>query len=563
MGPKKNSKIILILIISIIVLILLTGLAFAYFATDMFKSDKDMFLKYVAQMGIDSKIEQYFEKKKTTPYKNEGTITPYISNASDTVNNFNISFSGQFDTINNNFSQDISLNYSSDVNFPISIKNVENTFGLQSKYIGSKYIAQELDNIENETLKPLNKVQELGDTQFSKEELKQLQETYLSVITNELQDSQFSKENNSYKLTINGEQIKNIISKVLDTLKNDQKTLDKINEKFSINLTPSNIDNYRKTIEEEISENDQNYEITIFQEKGKANKLEITTKEIIITIEKNQEEDAIQYKISFKGNETSDEISISANYTGLSGLQSVNEEYTFDMSIEPILDNGILTKAQASQSTSQIEENDYEEETNTTNNTSNILTAKYQINNKINFIESAQIEEFTDSNTMFLNNFEEEQVDNFLDQVGQRIQKINKEQMEQLGLEEYENPIIQMFTMTFLGGFVSNQASDVINNTNLSEAEINAFNSKFENYESTNLRGTTVRGLLSTIQTNNAAQDDNKKIKEIHFDGEEYEVTDQNISALKDSVDLEKTYRVEFERDEETGIIYRAVINKK
>ncbi len=63
MEPKKNSKKLLIIIIILIILILLTGIAFTYFATDIFKSNKEMFFKQVAQMGeekegfIDTRIK--------------------------------------------------------------------------------------------------------------------------------------------------------------------------------------------------------------------------------------------------------------------------------------------------------------------------------------------------------------------------------------------------------------------------------------------------------------------------------------------------------------------------
>ncbi len=102
-------------------------------------------------------------------------------------------------------------------------------------------------------------------------------------------------------------------------------------------------------------------------------------------------------------------------------------------------------------------------------------------------------------------------------------------------------------------------------NSSIAEEEVNSFNTKFENYESTNLKGTTVKGLLSTIQQNNLVNEENedRQIKEIHFDGEEYETTDQNIVFIKEAIETEESYRVEFERDENTGLIYRAVINKK
>ena len=47
------------------------------------------------------------------------------------------------------------------------------------------------------------------------------------------------------------------------------------------------------------------------------------------------------------------------------------------------------------------------------------------------------------------------------------------------------------------------------------------------------------------------------------MDGEEYEVTEQNITFLKSSINVDDAYRVEFEKDSNTGLIYRAVINKR
>ena len=132
--------------------------------------------------------------------------------------------------------------------------------------------------------------------------------------------------------------------------------------------------------------------------------------------------------------------------------------------------------------------------------------------------------------------------------------------MEELGLEEDENPL-QYVIPQFGEEFSTLKA---IHPNNIDEEEVNTFNQKFENYESTNLQGVTVKGLISTIQLNNETQEEeNRKIKEIHFNGEEYEVTDQNLVTIKDEIELETAYRVEFERNENSGLIYRAVINKK
>ena len=111
--------------------------------------------------------------------------------------------------------------------------------------------------------------------------------------------------------------------------------------------------------------------------------------------------------------------------------------------------------------------------------------------------------------------------------------------------------------------------------TKLSEQEIASFNNKFELYRESNEKGVTVKGLLSTIALNNGIDTDNidieiteeeennnPKITEINLNGEEYDVTAENIILLKSMIETESSYRVEFEADSETGLIYRAVINK-
>lgn len=354
------------------------------------------------------------------------------------------------------------------------------------------------------------------------------------MLNTQLQDTQFSKieEGNAkgYKLTLNGEDTKNLIIQLLETLKNDQSTIDKINEYMkkqnsSGKLTASGIDNAIKNIEK--NSDDTSYEISVYQEKGKTTKLLFSTEEAKIQLEKKKNENALQYIISYRENENNAGISLSANYTGLATMQNIQENY--ELEIQP---------------------------------SSESISYKYQYNNQIDFKDTVEIEEFSDENAMILNNYEEEQVNNFLEQVKERIEKVNKQQMEELGLEE--NPLTQMFIPLGQSLIYSQAAGTINNGRNMSEMEVNTFNQKFENYESTNLQGVTVKGLLSTIQLNNESQEDeNKKIKEIHFDGEEYEVTDQNIVFLKSSVETETAYRVEFERDENTGMIYRAVINKK
>lgn len=558
MGPKKNSKLILIIIILLVILILLTGLAYAYFATDMFKSNKELFFKYLTQMGdntdgfIEPQLKQYFEKQKNTPYTNEGSFALNIASENEkeyeTINNFNISFAGKTDKQKEMEEQEVSLNYSNEVTFPINYRKVGDTIGLQTKYVSDKYVAVEMDQLENTSYEGLEsieelqngagKLEELAQSPFSQEDWKEIQANCQKVLNEQLQESQFTKveEGNrkGYKISIEGKQIKDIITQLLETLKNDPKTLEKLNEyvkkqKNSASVTANTIDDYIKELEESLNIDEEKYEITVFQEKGRTNQLAIKLEGLELKIEKQKIEDSVQYTISIIAEETN--IALRANYKGLAQLQNIMENYEAELQLEP--------------------------------NT----TYKYQYNNQINFESTVDIEEFSDDNAMILNNYEEEQVNNFLQQVVERIGQVNQRQMEELGLSENENPIMQLLSPLYGMATSYTQPMDTIqiNNNELEETEINAFNAKFEAYESTNLKGVTVKGLLTTIERNNELneEDKNKQIKEIHFDGEEYEATEQNIVLLKSTVETETAYRVEFEKDEDTGAIYRAVINKK
>ena len=109
---------------------------------------------------------------------------------------------------------------------------------------------------------------------------------------------------------------------------------------------------------------------------------------------------------------------------------------------------------------------------------------------------------------------------------------------------------------------LSGNMFSTINASDLDESEISSFNKKFELYEGTNEKGVTVKGLLTVIKSNNDSSE-KAKIEEINYNGQEYEVTEQNMTFIKGDIETEESYRVEFEKDQDTGIIYRAVINKK
>ena len=570
MNQKKKTKTLLILISVIIFVIILIGVGILVLATDTFKSEKELFFKYAANIGdsksgiIDDELRQYFEKKNNTPYNDEGEFSVNISSDKEQeqfkdVNNFNISFSGQVDVANSKSAQNISLNYSKNVKFPINYKQIGNKIGLQTEYVGSKFVSIDTEKANNtfddtgeaeEYLNSVNKFVKATQVELTEEEKSNMLNTYIGVLDKQLGKEKFSKIKESnmtgYKLSLKGEELKNILVQLLETLKDDQQTLDKLNEylkiqKNSAKITSSKIDDEIKSINNDSSLNNEEFEITVYQQNKKICKLKIETSKLAVTIEKTLENNKQNIEILFEMKEEQNEkIKLNASFEGVKSLQTIKEDYELELELPQSTENNIQT-----------------------NTTTQDMTYKYVFSNEINFTNEAQIEEFSDNNSLMLTDYDSEQVSAFLMKLVQRISNVNKQQMEQLGLEESENPIAKLIPSfaTYLN------ATNIINQTNMSEVEVNTFNQKFEVYESTNSRGVTVKGLLSTISLNNQSEEINNKIKEINYNGEEYEATEQNIKLIKEEIDKEieneKNYRVEFEKDQDTGLIYRAVINEK
>ncbi len=567
MNQKKNTKILLILII-IIVIIILAGVGILVFATDIFKSDKEMFFKYMADIGdskkgfIDDGLKQYFEKKNNTPYNDEGEFSVNISSDNEqkkfeNVNNFNISFSGQVDTANSKAAQNISLNYSNDVKFPINYKQIENKIGLQTKYVGSKFVAieteklnkfsEDLDDVESYG-EMVDKLQKMGKVELTEDEKSHIKDTYITVINQQLEKDKFSKVKESdmsgYKLSLTGTDLQNVLVKLLETLKNDQTTVDKLNEylkiqKNSAKITASQIDDAIKSIKDDTDFSDKNFEIAVYQKNRDVCKLVIETTEGTIAIEKKIEGNQQNIVVSYEMKEDKkSKISFSANFENLESLQNIKENYELIMSLPEVAESSTTTDVD-----------------------SEVVVYKYNFSNDVNFTDSATVEDFSSDNSLMLTDYDSDQVSSFLNAVVERISEVNEQQMGQLGLEANENPIVNIIPS--IGLYLGNM--NVLNqvNSNMSEAEINNFNQKFEAYESTNLKGVTVKGLLSTISLNNQSEETSNEIKEINYNGEEYEASEQNITLIKGEIDTEKSYRVEFEKDQDTGLIYRAVINEK
>ena len=548
MNQKKSKKIIVFVIILLLILIIISSLLLVYFLTDIFKGNKELFFKYISQISnnensfVEQNVQTYLNKKNNNSYNNEGSFTVNAVDSSVTnienLNNFNISFSGKKDNTNSKEEQNISLNYSSNVNFPLVYRKIGNQLGVQTDYVGARFLTVEpdkLNDLQGENINELKNIinilgvlGNLTNIQINQEQLN----SYTNIFKN-IGEDKFSKlsdlNGTGYRLTLQGSETQELVINLLETLKNDQASLENLNNylkefKNSTNITTSNIEELISNIQNNNYLNNENLEITVYKNNGKLSKILISLNEGTLDIQKIvTDENNIQYNILLNTNYNNEDLSLNSKIN-LNNLNTENVKETYELTL-------------------QKSDKNY----------------TYKLENNINFTNDVSIEDFTTENTSPLTNFDEVTVENFLVTVRQRIEEVNNGQMLELGYQE--NPVTKLIPN--LGVY-----SDLINNLSspkISEEDVLTFNNKFEVYQSTNLQGVTVRGLLSTIELNNEQQQDNssRQIKEINFNGEEYEVNEQNIAGLKEEIVPENYYRVEFEKDMDTGLIYRSVINPK
>lgn len=701
---KKNSKLqVVILIILICILIALGTFSYLYFFTDLLKSPSEAFIKYATQIGsnkngfISDNLQKYYNKQNSSPYEENGNMNfkisiPNLEEELKLVQNFNISTSGKADRTNQNIEKQINFNYSNNQEFPMTYIRNKNTEGIQTKYVGKKFIAireekneneQQVNtenNIENDVTqnnsndesknnnnnleeeKQAGEEQEIaqqegeeqsgGDvTKLSKkvesaknrkveaQDIIEIYNNYGKIIKEQVKENNCIKisdnQNTAYKLKLTGEQTRDILIQMLEKLKQDDKTLSIISDYYkllgsSTGLKSSDINKNIEKLKQSDKLKNTYTEISLYTQKGKLNKILVTSANNKIEISKNENKSETLYNIILEIEDSENNLSkfnLDIKYIGLEDLEEITESYNLKIET-PYTDNTlnsevkILSKEEEKsavetmvadaksekllkgENADTITDTDIQNILNSGNNefytnmkvekqdeitfkitfinTSDEFlidnkgkitkepdknerkeekskkTEKIQyetkFENKVKFVPNVSIERLTSENAVILNDKDQEYINNLLSAIEQRWKDVNAKFMEELGASEEQNPIKYIIPTYIL--------SQNANGQNTNQEEVNTFNAKFELYQSTNSKGATVKGLLTTIQNNNEVEGNNK-IEEVNLNGEEFEVTEQNITLMKSSINVEDDYKIEFEKDSDTGLIYRVVVNKK
>lgn len=580
---KNKSKKVLIIGIVVLVIILILGAIYLTLATNMFKSSKDLFFKYAAQIFdsetgfIDNKIAQYNEKKESTVFEHEGKFTVNINSENldektlEHINNASISFAGNVDNSNNKLEELIKINYSDNVNFPFLFKKINGQVGIKFNELSKRYfIADEEDlsslftkvtnqdnttygNSNNDTFNiSLNSI-DLSKIEFSSQEKENIKNKYLPIIENSLEQSNFTKvstvQSEGYALKIDNNKLKEILVKILEELKNDDSILDKFNSVLNLNITNNTIDQIKDTLEQfEIPEGSTT--ITLYQSKEKLNKIEIQfNDEFKIAIAKTSDVNQVNYEIDLQSKDFS--VNFTLNYTGLQDLKSIIENYTLSFNMGSTGD-----------------------------------TYSYTIENNVNFTdEEINIDEFNKNESINISNLNEEKRNQLLAIITNSLTKANTTKMEEAKVkgEEFLNiiPVLGQSLNLYNSSKSVLEGDEEEDNTTNAENNINtstnttteentnsssnlvndmekltkeSFNEKFKAYEGDNVRGATVKSLVMNIIANNMV-DDGRKIEvtgDIKLTGDE----------VPDSIETSKYYKVKCTMGSE-GYINKIDITEK
>lgn len=285
----KKRYLIMLIIAIVLIIALGAGFAFAYFFTDIFRSNKELFSKYISQNSEiidifkDEEVKAYSEKQKNTAYTSEGTIKTNVTfpdsseaKIASALQNCNITFTGKTDNLSKYMHQTIKANYSDTQSMQFDLYRSGDIYAAKINEVLVKYIGLDNNNLKEFATKMQlpeeitsaipNKIDLATLTSvsniFTDEDKTALKEKYLKIITDSLTDDMFSKEKTSedtvYTLTINNTQATNIILKILETLKEDEVIIEKI-KNYAINnfnLTEENVQNfetqYKETLQKAI-----------------------------------------------------------------------------------------------------------------------------------------------------------------------------------------------------------------------------------------------------------------------------------------------------------------------
>lgn len=571
-------KKIQVLIITLVIILLLGCATFAtlYFATDIFKSNKDMFYKYISQISVGDTLvaneySKYQERLKNEDNTNKGNVSISVKGNNEEVINEEFDFETKSKPGEDFASAKIDMKQNDEKKLTIDYLRNEDLYGLRFEDVIKQYIVLENNNlkefaqklgIENTDNMP-NKLEIQDKVVMGEEEQKAIEQIltkYMNIAIEQIPNENYSKlkkENitlddkelsaDGYQLTINGDLLKEILINVLNSMKEDEEVYNLLSK---LSETEFKLENYKETIQSSIDaisqENSKiNISLKVYKQGKKTIKLvgiiesEEESGKIELSVEK------LQDKYDFLLDITSDDSKTNIIFN-LNKNIDVQEKEDILCSILINQDNEEVANAtieilREGKLDSQNIKNSFKIDINFSAEDMNINIA---YDNTKNFGENIETEKFKEEDYAIINQFDAEQISNLTRNVITMIYERIDEESTIFGLMEMTMTNDSLYTKARETAQENEGLMQELNNKAGSQA-MEMFNYKFTPYEGVQ-SGANVKTLISAIEQNNISNATNKV---------EYNTTITEV-------DSSNKYNVSFEKDSE-GYINKAIIEEQ
>ena len=435
----KNKKVLIVIIVLLIILAVCGGaFAYVYFATDLLKSNSQMFSKYGTMLDMelynffyDENIKTYYTNKSANNYENTGVLRVKSGGNTDINADLNLTFKGATDVDNDNFEQEITINYSDSEKFAFKLVKNNQMIALGSNEIANKYVGIKNENLDefsnklgiDEEMKVPNNIK-LDKSSITVQNIKSLVTKYIGKLAGQLSESNFTKNNNtSYTLTIEKDNLKNIMIYCLNEAKNDSEIIEMLG-------MSDDISTYQDNIDQEIGDlNEQDFSNTSI-------KITLTSTEngVEADVEENTDEDNVKFSVilergknitikqtgSFDTADTTEipndiEYTISKEKSASKSkytITSSEENYSLEIGFEldSISDNGATEKVYVSYDVNDVQFN-------------------VEYNNAITF-KDVTVTELNDENSVALNDYSQEELSSLLQQLLVQVITVNSQKIQ-------------------------------------------------------------------------------------------------------------------------------------
>ena len=582
-----KSKKILIIVIIIIAVLAIAGTVFGYLfmATDTFKSDKELFSKYISQnvetfqkiMDLKT-IEASKELKNEDKYESNIKLKMTYSEGgeiSNPINNLTAKLDIQKDNENQYLYADGQILFADEEYLESELIKEQELYGIRFSDVAKQFITikndENLENVANdigidsiklETLMDIiDGTTEATDEIITKDQINEIKARYLNTVTEAISNGTFGSlkkamitynnntiKTNAYSVSLSSEQVENLLIQILNNLKTEEVILKNI----------QNEDSYKDIIDQQIKLISEEKEIpavkvTVYEQDKKTIRtvIEIGLDKIIIENEEKNGEIISNIQLSDNSSEQANVYNIEID------KKNIDNEEEFDFTIlianEEESSISLSSKMQSESEKLKIETSiSYKK---------GILTASAILENEVNKGSNFEKKQsLTQGNNVVLNDITEERRKSIINALKENV------------------PIKFATRLNLLSealGLKSQESDTNVPDQEISQVEINKFNAKFEFYTGNEVSAENVKTLLGIVKdnlgsfeitTNNNSQNEEINPNDIKYsiklNIERNKTDEEGINQVLEKISDSKKYKVSINYKELNQLIDYITINE-